>query len=99
MPCLRLSNPPYPCSLCCAQQACTTTVRRIGLCTNWLERKCLPFLSDVCVLSTAARLPIFHKPTKDFILPGSTGVRRERAEHSQGHAGSCHGQPLVLTTI
>lgn len=52
--------------------ACTTTVRRIGLCTNWLERKCLPFLSDVCVLSTAARLPIFHKPTKDFILPGST---------------------------
>ncbi len=55
-------------------QAFTTTVRRGGLCTNWLERKCLPFLSQVAVLSSSSHVPVFHKPTKDFILPGAIGA-------------------------
>jgi hypothetical protein len=48
-------------------------VKRRGLCSNWLERKCLPFLNATGTVRSTVSLSIFPKPTKDFILPGSTG--------------------------
>ena len=85
--------------VCLCAQACTTTIRRLGVCTNWLERKCLPFLSEVCVLGSAT-LPVFPKPTKDFILPGSTGQRTVSFPRRGGATLSrdvCVGHTVHLT--
>ncbi|CAK4644889.1 unnamed protein product [Aphanomyces euteiches] len=45
-------------------------IPRRGLCTNWLHRLALPLLTPTTANTTdKIQIPIFHHPTKDFVLP------------------------------
>lgn len=50
-------------------------IRRPGLCTNWLDRIAQPLLNSVSGLESAEslslKIPIFLRPTRDFLLPAS----------------------------
>lgn len=52
---------------------CSTVIKRLGLCSSWLERKCEALLSGGMV-ALPATVPLFLRPTKDFLLPGTTEV-------------------------
>lgn len=52
-------------------------IQKQGLCTTWLEKKCMPLLKETTTATTsdeknqpeAATIPIFKKPSGDFKLP------------------------------
>ncbi|DAZ96274.1 TPA: hypothetical protein N0F65_008307 [Lagenidium giganteum] len=44
-------------------------IPRPGLCTNWLLQLCQPLLDGTAVADV--RLPLFLRPTRDFLLPAS----------------------------
>lgn len=49
-----------------------SSIRRRGLCTNWLNDICLPLLTAAPATTTPAiAVPIFLRPTRDFLLPAS----------------------------
>uniref|UniRef100_K3X218 Methionine synthase reductase n=1 Tax=Globisporangium ultimum (strain ATCC 200006 / CBS 805.95 / DAOM BR144) TaxID=431595 RepID=K3X218_GLOUD len=45
-------------------------IRRLGLCTNWLDSISQPLLAKQ-VMSPEVKVPIFLRPTRDFQLPAS----------------------------
>jgi ferredoxin-NADP reductase len=51
-------------------QATSVSIKRLGLCSNWLERKCEAFLSG-SIMMAPTTVPLFLRPTKDFLAPGA----------------------------